>query len=102
MPKNADGSPKTEFADTDLSASFRENSGPNTLKLVQTISIIAGSALTGVGVGLLVYRAVRTPDNTEIISDVDLEPEDAPGFAITGFGLAPSADGAHFGLTGSF
>lgn len=103
-PKDANGTPKTDLAEGDLTASYRENGAKNTLQTIQTVSIIAGSSLAAVGLGFFIYKWVR-PDEKQDVITADTELEEAPHapvVEITGFGVAPNPDGATFGLMGSF
>lgn len=109
-PKDASGNIKSELADSDINASYRENGAKNTLQTIQTISIIAGSSLAAVGLGFFVYKWVRPDEKQEVITadaelELDVLPPSEPSkpvVEITGFGVAPNPEGATFGLMGTF
>lgn len=116
------GSPRKgaeDFEDNELSDNFRENPTKNTLSTIQFWSVVGGAVFAGVGLGFYVYKWVRDPEVKPVVTasgeDTDPfvvdetlaleeEPEDSgpPLIEITGFGMAPSEDGAHFGLVGRF
>lgn len=101
---------KSEFEETDLNDNFRENPTKNTLSTIQTWSIIGGATFAAVGLGFYVYKWVRSPDQKQVITadheldapELALDGDSVPWVQIDGFGMAPTADGAHFGLVGSF
>lgn len=106
-PKDANGAAKTPITDADLNANFRQNDTKNTLTTIQTISVISGGALAVLGLGFYVYKWVRPSEKREVITADGraLAPSDADApspVRITDFGVAPTAEGAAFSLTGSF
>lgn len=81
-------------------ANFRRDPTDRTLKDIQFWSVIGGSAFVAGGLTFYIYKWVRdTPPPAPMVT-ADL---DASDISITGFGLAPTADGGSmFGLSGSF
>jgi tetratricopeptide (TPR) repeat protein len=106
------GSPggKTEnFTEAEINDNFRENPTKNTLSTIQTWSLIGGITFAAVGMGFYVYKWVRNPERKTVVTgDNDELPEIEDGplvespIEITGFGMTPTDDGAHFGLVGTF
>lgn len=103
-PKDSSGKIKTDLIDTDINANYRDNPTDGTLSTIQTISIVAGSIFCAAGLGFYVYKWVRNPDRKQVVTADAGEPlaPSEPAVEITGLGLSPTEDGAHFGLMGRF
>lgn len=106
-PKDASGKTKTGFTDADYNDNFKANGTVGTLQTIQTVSVIVGGSLAAVGLGLYVFKWVRTTDKKEVIT-ADLDPDGErevltqPPIEITSFGVAPTSEGANVGLSASF
>lgn len=99
-PEDVDGQPFYEGPVGDEDPARRGNSELKTLKLVQLVSLIAGSTLTAGGFAFFIYKWARTVPPPPVRAD--LGPDTEPTVTITGFGLTPTTDGAALGLEGSF
>ncbi|MCC7385046.1 MAG: PEGA domain-containing protein [Deltaproteobacteria bacterium] len=98
------GKIKTDLIDTDINANYRDNPTDGTLSTIQTISIVAGSIFCAAGLGFYVYKWVRDPERKQVVTADAGAPSapSEPAVEITGLGLSPTEDGAHFGLMGRF
>jgi Flp pilus assembly protein TadD len=78
---------------------YREDSGHKTLSAIQTWSLVGGSVFVAGGLGLYIYKWVRTVPPKPVLAEGTSEPS-AP--SITGFGAGPIAGGSSFAIQGSF
>jgi len=76
-----------------------ENGELKTMRTVQLVSLISGGVLTAAGLSFYIYKWVRTVPPPPVTAQ---NPQDRPLFTIEGFGIAPTENGAAFGLSGSF
>ncbi|MBK6685124.1 MAG: PEGA domain-containing protein [Deltaproteobacteria bacterium] len=99
-PETLDGNPfyKGPLAEDD--ANRRDNGELKTMQTIQLISLIAGGVITAGGLSFFIYKWVRTvPPKPVGYLGVG---EERPLVELNGIGVVPTADGAAFGLSGSF
>lgn len=85
----------------DTTLGGRDNSEFQTLETIQTASIIAGSSLAAIGLGLHIWKWVRKKPPPPVTASRE---DERPGsfFSLDAIGVQPTADGAAFGISGRF
>lgn len=97
---NPDGTPLPEGS---FNGSYQENGERKTLQQIQLWSAISGGVLATAGLGFYIYKWARPETKVDLVtSEAEHDGSLAPTVRIDSFGLAPTADGAGLGLSGSF
>ncbi|MBK8013186.1 MAG: PEGA domain-containing protein [Deltaproteobacteria bacterium] len=85
------------------SKNLRDNSELNTLKKIQTWSIVGGAVFAAGGLTFYCIKWFRPEPTPPVSADaLHRDRNDTAWVRLTGLTLAPTADGAGLGLTGSF